>query len=139
MVVYGLGCMYGDENVCSDFIKKDLACIGWEPAEKPYIYGIIRDINIGDILVLKSFFQRKGNQVLRIKAFGFVLNNIIEEDIKLGHCLKVKWISYKPEGIEDFEFPNEEFDGGVQRRSTIYREYNLEVCKKIINLIVKRI
>lgn len=137
MALYGIGCKYGDEDVCSDFIKKKLACVGWGPDEKPFFHGILKDIDIGDIILLKSFFQRHGNQVLRIKGIGIIINNKIQEIEDLGHCLDVKWVSYEVDGLIDLEFPNEEYDGGVQRRSTIYKEYNDDICKKIITLLFK--
>ena len=137
MAFYGFGCKYDNKDVCDDFFKKKLACVGWDPDEKPFFYGILKEIDVGDIIFLKSFFQRHGNQVLRIKSIGIVINNNIKEIEDLGHCIKVKWVSYKADGLTEIEFPNEEFDGGVQRRSTIYKEYNADICKKIINLLVR--
>lgn len=106
-----------------------MACVGWKPEQKPFFYGILKEINVGDIVFLKSFFEQEGNQVLRIKAVGIIIDNEIQKTEDLGHCLKVKWISYDADGLKDIKFPNEEFDGGVQRRTTIYKEHNADICR----------
>ena len=136
MALYGIGCMYDDEDVCPKFHKKGIACIGWSPEDKPYLYGILREISIGDIIILKSFFPRGGQQVLRIKAVGIVINDNVEVIKDLGHCLKVKWISYDADGIKEHEFPSGKSDAGVQRGTTIYKEYNPEICKQIVDLML---
>ena len=95
----------------------------------------MKEIDIGDIIIIKSFFQRGGKQVLRIKAVGIVTDNVIKKVGGLGHCLKVKWLQYETGGITELEFTKEEFDAGVQRRTSIYKEYNPDVCKRIIELV----
>lgn len=138
MAIYGIGCDYDGKDVGNDFYKKGIACIGWAPEDKPYLYGIMKEIDIGDIVIIKSFFQRRGKQVLRIKAVGIVTDNTIKKVKDLGHCLEVKWLQYKPDGIKEFEFTKEEFDAGVQRRTTIYKEYNPELCKQIVQLLTSQ-
>jgi len=72
--------------------------------------------------------------VLRIKAVGIVTDNTIKKVRNLGPCLEVKWLQYDADGITELEFTKEEFDAGVQRRTTIYKEYNPDVCKRVIEL-----
>jgi len=134
MAIYGIGCDYDGKDVGNDFYTKGVACIGWAPEDKPYLYGIMKEIDIGDIIIIKSFFQRGGKQVLRIKAVGIVTDNLIKRVKNLGHCLEVKWLRYEADGITELEFTKEEFDAGVQRQTTIYKEYNPDVCKRIIEL-----
>ncbi len=64
MAIYGIGCDYSGKDVGNDFYTKGVACIDWAPEDKPYLYGIIKEIDIGDIIIIKSFFQRGGKQVL---------------------------------------------------------------------------
>jgi predicted choloylglycine hydrolase len=52
----------------------------------------------------------------------------------LGHCIEVKWLKYDAAGVLELEYTKEQFDAGVQRRTSIYKEYNPEICKKIIEL-----
>jgi predicted choloylglycine hydrolase len=41
---------------------------------------------------------------------------------------------YDAKYILEREFTKEEFDAGVQRWTTIYKEYNPELCKQIVQL-----
>lgn len=134
MAIYGIGCDYDGKDVGNDFYVKGVACIGWPLDAKPYLSGIMKEIDIGDIIIIKSFFQRGGKQVLRIKGVGIVADNALKRVRSLGHCIKVKWLKYDANYIIELEFTKEEFDAGVQRRTTIYKEYNPELCKQIVQL-----
>lgn len=68
MAIYGIGCDYDGKDMGNEFYSKGLACIGWQPGDKPFLFGIMREVGIGDILIMKAFFQRAGKQVLRIKG-----------------------------------------------------------------------
>ena len=94
----------------------------------------MKEIGIGDLVVIKSFFQRAGKQVLRIKGVGIVIDNKLKPVENLGQCIEVKWLKYDADGLIELEYTKEEFDAGVQRRTTIYKEYNPEICKKIVQL-----
>ncbi len=138
MAIFGIGCDYDGEYVGDDFYSKGVACIGWPMKyNKDYLFGIMGDICVGDIIVLKSFFQRAGKQVLRIKGIGIVSDNTRARVKNLGNGVKVKWLKYDADGLKDFEFDNDKFDGGVQRRTAIYKELNPLLCKKIVQLAVK--
>lgn len=43
-------------------------------------------------------------------------------------------MKYDAEFLKELEYTKEEFDAGVQRRTTIYKEYNPEICKAIVEL-----
>lgn len=138
MAIFGIGCDYDGNYVGDDFYNKGVACIGWPLKDnKDYLFGIMGEINVGDLIVLKSFFQRAGKQVLRIKGIGIVSDNTRARVKNLGNGVKVKWLKYNSDGLKDFEFDNDAFDGGVQRRTTIYKELNPTLCKKIVQLAVK--
>jgi hypothetical protein len=94
MAIYGIGCDYDGKDVGNDFYAKSVACIGWKPEDKPYLFGIMKEIGIGDIIIIKSFFQRRGKQVLRIKGIGIVTDNTRKKTKGLGHCIEVKWLKY---------------------------------------------
>ena len=136
MAIYGIGCYYAGKYVGNDFYAKGMACIGWKPEDKPYLFGIMTEIGIGDIITIKAFFQKGGKQVLRIKGVGIVTDNTIKPMRNLGHCLEVKWLKYDADGLLELEYTKKEFDAGVQRRTTIYKEYNPEICKKIVELLI---
>jgi len=138
MAIYGIGCDYDGRDVGTDFNTKGVACIGWKPEDKPYLFGIMKEIGIGDIVIIKAFFQRGGKQVLGIKGVGIVTDNAIKPLRNLGHRIEVKWLKYDGDGLLELEFTKEEFDAGVQRRTTIYKEYNPEICKKVVQLAVTK-
>ena len=39
----------------------------------------MREIGIGDLVIMKSFFQRRGEQVLRVKGIGIVTDNKLKK------------------------------------------------------------
>lgn len=134
MAIYGIGCDYSGKYVGNGFYTKGVACIGYGLEDKPYLYGMIKEIDIGDIIVMKSFFQRGGKQVLRIKGVGVVTDNTLKRVRGLGHCIEVKWLKYDADGLLELEYTKQEFDAGVQRRTAIYKEYNPGVSKRVIEL-----
>jgi len=134
MAIYGIGADYDGKYVGDEFYNSGVACIGWGLETKPYLYGIIREISIGDVVIIKSFFQRAGKQVLRIKGIGIVTDNKLTDLQNLGQCIEVRWLKYDANFLKEIEYANEEFDGGVQRRTTIYKEYNPDICKAIVEL-----
>ena len=137
MAIYGIGCDYSGKYVGNDFYAKGVACIGYGLEDKPYLYGMIKEIDIGDIVIMKSFFQRGGKQVLRIKGVGVVTDNTLKRVRGLGHGIEVKWLKYNADGLLELEYTKQEFDAGVQRRTTIYKEYNPDICKRIVQLLLQ--
>ena len=136
MAIYGIGCGYDGKDMGNKFYSKGLACIGWQPGDKSFLFGIMREVDIGDIVIMKAFFQRAGKQVLRIKGVGVITDNTIRNEGKLGCCLKVKWLKYDAKGLDEVEYGNDKFDAGVQRRTSIYREYNLDICKRVVEMLI---
>lgn len=132
MTIYGVGCTYEKKDVSDEFVRKGMVCIGWRPDEKLYFHGMFKDIEEGDVIVLKSFIRRPGEQILRIKAIGTVVDTNIRKN-DLGHCICVAWLpGYDANGIEDIPLYG---DGGIQRATTIYREHNPELCRQIERLM----
>jgi hypothetical protein len=66
----------------------------------------------------------------------YLTNGLVSIQIKtnLGQCIEVRWLKYDAEFLKELEYTKEEFDAGVQRRTTIYKEYNPEICKAIVEL-----
>ena len=133
MAVYGIGCTYDDIDVSDNFITNGIVCIGWEEKEMGYFQGLFREIQNGDIIVLKSFDIRK--RKLIIKAIGIVEDNEIKpheiRGIK-GFRIDVDWIiPYKTEIVE-IQLNG---DGCTQRGTTIYKESNTKYIKEILSLI----
>ena len=134
---YGLGCTYRDDgDVSENFFKTNRVCISSSNRNRVYFEGMFNDIKANDIVFLKSIIRGK-KRFLRIKAIGIIDkdDNTFESD-DYGHTKKVIWYPpYNPDGIDDdiLLIP----DGGVQRNTRIYREYNPKIIEQIDDLIKK--
>jgi cell division protein FtsB len=95
----------------------------WENGYKENFLNEIRQINEGDILLLKSTFQQAGESYLRIKAIGKVTNNPGD-----GRKLEVNWYP-----IENHDFP-----GYGHYRKTI-QEPNPQHVLDILAALVRRL
>lgn len=76
MKIWGMGTCYGGyDDQTSIFIKNKIAAIGWSEDDAVDLYAMIREVEIGDIIYLKSSYPQKGKgRILRIKAIGRVVN-----------------------------------------------------------------
>ncbi len=90
---YAFGAAYkgGTEDHSSTFVNKGIACVGWDKDNAPAFYEMIQQINVGDIVFLKSFSPKAG---LNIKAIGIVRSSKIlqfEDTDGLGIGREVAW------------------------------------------------
>lgn len=71
MAIWGIGAYYFDdrEDKSDIFINEGTAFIGYLEKDKPEYYELIKQVRIGDVLVLKARFPLN-RHVLRIKAVG---------------------------------------------------------------------
>jgi len=86
---YVLGAVWkenGKENDQADrFIQNGI----WENGYAEKFSDIVKSVNIGDRVAIKSSFAtRDGKSILRVKAFGTVVENMGD-----GRLLKIKWDS----------------------------------------------
>lgn len=137
MAVYGFGAAYGgSDDMTSAFVEAGGAFVGWSSDEAQSAHAILRQIEVGDLVFLKSFPPSMG---LIVKAAGIVTETaepLIVRDIP-GVGVKVNWTFY---GIRD---------GGTKllgkigdkadfmRGGTLYREYNPDVQRRIIQLVLE--
>jgi len=127
---YGIGCTY-DEDVSEEFFQGNMICISSRTSGRLYFKGMFDNVKSKDIVFLKSV-KRGKDRFLRIKAIGIVDNNDQEFESDYGHSKKVEWLHYIPDGIVDIPLIK---DGGVQRNTRIYREYNPEIIAQIDGLV----
>ena len=133
MAVYGIGCTYDDIDVSENFLSNEQVCIGWEEKEMEYFQGLFREIQNGDIIILKSFDIRK--RKLIIKAIGIVKDNeIYESEIAStkSFCIKMNWIIVYNSRPKEIKLNG---DGCTQRGTTIYKESNKKIIKEILQFI----
>lgn len=129
MAIYGIGAYYYDEDVSGEFLSKGVACVGWDYSDAPSLHRILKQITVGDLIYIKSHPPDTG---LRIKAVGIVVDAEVKKVKNLGMGVKVKWI-----------WQGDEFIGKIDdkynvRNITLYEEFNPDVQKKVIQLILKR-
>ncbi len=135
MAVYGFGAAYGgSDDMTSDFIKASGAFVGWKLDEAPAAHEMLRQIEVGDIVFLKSFPPSIG---LIVKAAGIVIET--GEDImawELGTGVRVNWtfVGARDGGHVRLGKINDKAD--FTRGGTLYREYNPNVQRKIIELVL---
>jgi hypothetical protein len=76
MAIYGIGATY-ESDVSPKFIKKGLACVGWEEEVAQPLHGMLKRIKIGDIVYIKSHPPSIG---LIVKAVGIVISDELKND-----------------------------------------------------------
>ena len=137
MAVWGVGAKFdGWDNKLDSFVNESFWCTGFTQQEKPEIYEMIKNIQIGDIVYVKSL-PIKSN-IMNVRAVGIVTDsfkdsNSHKEFENCGNEIGVKWLiaeSNQPllkEEITD-KYINE-------RKTTIFKEYNKDIIKMVINLL----
>lgn len=126
MTIYGIGAYY-HEDMTEVFLKKKVACIGWDKQDAPALHKIMSHIKTGDIIYIKKYPPNEG---LTIKAIGLVTEDQLIQVNGAGQaCLKMKWVWKGEEylGLIDDKY--------VVHLCTLYEEYNPMVQKKIIELM----
>jgi hypothetical protein len=135
MAIYGFGAAYsGTEDMTAAFIKAGGAFVGWKRDEAPSAHAMLRQIEVGDLVFLKSFPPSMG---LIVKAAGVVTQ--AGEDImewELGTGVRVQWtfIGSRDGGTKPFGKIGDKAD--FTRGGTLYREYNPEVQRRIVQLVL---
>ncbi len=132
MKVWGIGANWGGKSMLSEFEKKKAVGIGWDEASAPALYAMMNEIDIGDIVYVKSYML-KGRR-LRIKAVGEVISTAFEKPNVFGNdhrTVCVKWRDGSFLNIQEHELTKEEHRYNVYSH-TLYREYNHTIVKKML-------
>jgi hypothetical protein len=127
MAIFGFGASYGEDgDVSGDFIKHGVACLGYEPDEAPSLHTLLKHIKTGDVVYLKAYPANLG---LIIKAVGVVVGNeVVEHDAGWG--VSVRWVWTGDERLGQIK------DKYNVRSLTLYEEYNFEIQKKVLGLLL---
>lgn len=136
MAMYGFGAAYGgSEDMTATFVEAGGAFVGWKSDEAPAAHAMLRQIEVGDLVFLKSFPPSMG---LIVKAAGIVTETaeplLVWEVPGVG--VKVNWTFYGPRdgGHKPFGKIGDKAD--FTRSGTLYREYNPDVQRRIIQLVL---
>lgn len=136
MAIYGFGAAYsGTDDMTSAFVAAGGAFVGWKSNEAPSAHAMLRQIEVGDLVFLKSFPPSMG---LIVKAAGIVTE--AGEDImewELGTGVRVRWtfVGSRDGGTKPFGKIGDKAD--FTRSGTLYREYNPEVQRRIVDLVLR--
>lgn len=139
--VWGIGANWGSKSMVKDFLKLGYAGIGWLEDEAPSLYAMMREIEAGDIIYIKSFVRK--NCSLCIKAIGRVMTTkFLNSDYFIG---KDRHISIQVEWFNDVELNGViyDFNNNVDNygkkidfrnnvyNNTLYREYSNKLIEYI--------
>lgn len=106
LAIFGIGALYGTEDMTDIFLNQEVACVGWEEEESLSLHNIIKHIKVGDIIYIKTYPPNMG---LTIKAIGLVVDDTVSRIDHVGEaCLRVKWV-----------WKGEEFMGKIEDRYNV--------------------
>lgn len=128
MAIFGIGAMYGGtEDVSPKFIKKKLACVGWDEDVAQPLHTILKHLKVGDIVYIKSHPPSIG---LIVKAVGIVTSDELKDDPDLGVGVPVNWLWTGEDRLGQFD------DKYPVRNITLYEEFNRKIQKRILKLLL---
>lgn len=133
MAIWGIGShFHGTDNQIDNFINGKFVCMLWKEEDIPEFYEMMKDIQLGDIIYLKSF--QRGSNDMHINAIGIVTETFRAENTHVGyeHCnnqIGVEWINKNPNEVIQVNSIYK------QRKTTICKEYDKKVVERIIKLI----
>lgn len=135
MAIYGIGANYDGEDVSQTFIDDSIVATGWDSDLAPDLHEYFREINIGDIVYIKSC---SWSSDISVKAIGIVIDNQIltpaggHQLVEIGR--NVKWL------YTDFlvlDRPSNQKNN--VRANTIYREFHPDIISSIMSIVNKSI
>lgn len=135
MAIYGFGASYGgSDDMTSDFIDANGAFVGYDEDEAPVAHAMLRMIEVGDIVFLKSFPPSIG---LIIKAVGIVVQAGPIQHDDLGRGVGVRWIfTGDIGGGENLRLGKMQDKADFTRGGTLYREHSPKVNGRILALLL---
>lgn len=133
MAIYGIGANFGgSDDVSKQFIKREVACLGYSKEDSPTLHTMLAHIKTGDIIFIKSFPPNIG---LIIKAVGVVVGDAVVEDRELRlRGVRMKWAWHGDVRLGKLE---DKYD--PVRGLTLYEEQNFTVQSQVIQLLLNSI
>ncbi|NLB82576.1 MAG: hypothetical protein GX800_13425 [Clostridiaceae bacterium] len=132
MKVWGIGATW-EKSMIKKFEEENAVAIGWEEKDAPALYGMMNEIEPGDLVYVKSFVI-KGKK-LSIKAVGEVVGNDFRQPYVFGEnhgTIHVKWRENSFKHTESYMISSQEIRYNVYSH-TLYREYNSQIIEKVLN------
>ena len=138
MNFYGVGTVFGGKGPnevekLNEFLEKDFWCMGYADEDRPEYAELIKQIQVGDIIIAKAYGL---NAIYYVKAIGVVIDTKkpenIAEELKTKSGVSVIWFKkFKPY----IQLTKDNFCLGADRPRTIYKESNeknISVIKKLM-------
>ena len=127
--VWGFGFKFaGTDSKFDDFINDNFVCIGYKEDEAPEFIEMMKEIQVDDIIFLKTWRIR--GSVLYIRAIGVVTEEFTPENrYNTYNKIGVKWL------ITDINQPKKCNTKYRQRVTSIFKEYNQEVIAILDSLL----
>lgn len=133
MAVWGMGSFFnGADNQFDNFIKENFVCMLWNENDVPEFYAMMKEIQLGDIIYLKSF--KRGSDEMHVNAVGIVTETFKNKNYHSGYetCnnqIGVEWINTNSNEVIKVN------NIYKQRKTTLCKEYDKRVVKEIVKLI----
>lgn len=129
MAIFGIGA-YHNADVTDDFLRQNIACIGWSRNDAPALYKMINHVKVGDLLYIKSNTPQAG---LTIKAVGIVLSDKLQPAPSgdFDGCILVEWLW---SGSDRVGRVDDKFN---VRNNTLYEEYNNHIQRHIVEKVIE--
>lgn len=138
MAIWGVGAKFGGrDSKMNSFIEESFWCTGFIEQEKPKVYEMIKEIQIDDVVFMKSLPLK--SSTMNIWAIGIVTDIFKNTNSHIGFedCyneIGVKWIiSNLNQPLLTVEVHDKQIN---ERKTTIFREYNIDIVEKIIKLLL---
>lgn len=133
MKIWGIGANWGGKSMLSEFQSKSAVGIGWSEENAPALYAMMSEIEMGDLIYVKSFVIR--GSILKIKAVGEVENVAFSKPNVFGDnhkTVKVRWKAGSFCQVISHTITPAERKYNVYG-NTLYREYNPSIISEIID------
>lgn len=135
MKIWGIGATWNND-MCEDFKSKNVVALGYIESEAPALYEIMKEIEVGDIIYVKSFPPGK---IVHIKAVGVVISRAFEtpnlfNDGRKHISVLVDWKhkSFDKNFLIKHELTERELKYNVYN-NTVYREYNSDIINEVFS------
>ena len=134
MRIWGMGFTWEDDR-SNEFINNGTAVIGWALEDAPDLYAMLREVELGDVIYLKTFGIQK--QEVRIWHIGKVINTLSLADDGAKYALGVKWVKSFGKGEPLSLLLREEKYTGKNNvyNNTLYREYNPGIIQDVLHYV----
>jgi len=129
MAIYGIGATYDGIDVSGEFLRNQLACVGWSLEEAPALHEMLKYIKPGDIIYIKSHPLNVG---LIIKAVGIVVGNQVVNNPNLGDGVPVRWVWSGQRRVGPI---NDRYN---VRNLTLYQEFSFDIQRIVLDLLAPR-